>query len=182
MDVAISIISASAVIGAAIISGLYSRDKATRVLKKIEVLEKRKESVSAIADKDKRSEGIRLIERLEDSINRDVFYISGNDFSSAVSIVIGLLASVLCFILLYQAFSSNDGIVSFASSVASTACLVVACISLYSYVIPGIVRSLVDKRYDKFVKSSSSKETSEKESSKKEARKKRQNKERGPRI
>ena len=84
MDVAISIISASAVIGAAIISGLYSRDKATRVLKKIEVLEKRKESVSAIADKDKRSEGIRLIERLEDSINRDVFYISGNDFSSAV--------------------------------------------------------------------------------------------------
>lgn len=157
MDVVIALIGAAGVIGAAIITGMRSQSKATRVLQKMDVLGKRTELIQKDRSDAQRSEKTVdsvVADRLNESINRDIFEMSGSERRGAIASIVAILLFALGAVVFVQAIVATDDISKVALLFASFSFIFLGAASLYADMIPYMIERWTRKYYFKFLKRS----------------------------
>lgn len=157
MDVVIALIGAAGVIGAAIITGMRSQNKATKVLQKMDILGKRTEFIEKNKSDVQRSEKTVdsvVADRLNESINRDIFEMSGSERRGAIASIAALLLFAFGTVVLVQAVAATDDIFKVTLLFASFILIALSAASLYAYMIPDMIERWTRKYYFKFLERS----------------------------
>lgn len=156
MEVTAAIIGATAVISAAIIAGIYSRNKAQGTLQKFEILDRliaTTEKKSTNTGDESQNPNQPMIDRLEKSINMDIYELSGSEKRGVVAYVIGLILLLIGAVALIQsALANNEPAIKTVLIFLSFIFIMFGCVALFLNMIPDVIEMQVKKHYARFIK------------------------------